>query len=99
MRVKLEDNVFFGEEMTKIGSFEKTICGEKILTEVFRRDDGGFAIKKSLIERGNPEPSYDTLDKDSAEMISWYLKAFEPKKTRKKKKWSNKLILQRRNKK
>lgn len=85
MRIKLEGDPFFGEEMTKIGSIEKESCGEKVLTEVFKRDDGGFVVKRSYIERANPESSFNVIDKEAAEMISWYLKAFTPKKTRRKK--------------
>lgn len=75
-RVKIEDNVFFGEEMTRIGFYEENNV-EKVLVEVFTRDEGGFMIRKSFVERGNPEPSHACFEYKSLDIINKYLKKQE----------------------
>ena len=73
MRVKLEGDVFFGEEMTHIKTYEIVSCGEKILVEIFNRDNGDFVIKRSKIERVDPDPNYDVIQRKEAIAISIFM--------------------------
>lgn len=77
MRIKLNDEVFFGEEVTVIHSSNAMHHNEKVLTEIFLTDEGKFAIKKSFADRGNLEPSYDFIDLESLNVINSYLKKQE----------------------
>lgn len=73
IKVVLNDEVFFGEELLKIGEFSRLDFGERQLTEIFKRSDGNFVIRKTLPERGNPEPSYDFINKEAYDLIHDYI--------------------------
>ena len=73
MKLKLEGNVFFGEEMTWINSFQTTICNKKMLTEIFYRDDDSFVIKKSFPEGVNTDIIYNSISKQEFLEINLYL--------------------------
>lgn len=69
----MEGDVFFGEEMTHIKTYQEESYGEKIFIEIFNRDNSDFVIKRSFIERANPEPSYTVVQHREAIAISVFM--------------------------
>jgi hypothetical protein len=49
--------------MKKIGSFEKIENEERFLTEIFKKEDGGYLLKKISLDMV-ANPIYNTIEKD-----------------------------------